>query len=617
MTRWIPFAIVLVFFGCSSDSKKPPVTPPDDGPDTMPPAAISDLAVTATTDSSATLTWTAPGDDGTTGTATRYDLAYHWVPVTEETWAGATHPVPLPTPLVAGTPSTYVVSGIPPGATYYFAIRAADEEYNWSPTSNVVSAAVGPDAVPPDQLDPHVVAVTDSSVTFSWTATGDDWSIGTAAQYDVRYATELDVIRAHWDDAIQAQGEPAPSLAGTTDSFTATGLQPGTSYAIGIKAGDERPNWSQLSWIEARTTDSAADAANVHWLDVFGGGGPDDDVTSLFVYDGALIVGGRFRSAGGNEACGIARWDGATWSAMGAFENSPPAGRSAGPEAFATYNGVLIAGGRFEYIVNPDGGVVRDANHIAQWTNGAWASLAEGFGSNDSEVTCSALAVYNDLLIVGATIVEIGTTYDYIRYWDGQRWRYSGLGGLNGPVKSLAQYNEDLIVGGSFQRTSTIISRYIIRWDGSGLHGWYPMGSWLGQGSDVAVNALAVYHGDLIASGSFGLADHVSCNGIAKWNGSEWSRLGSSNDGYDDAYGFANALVEYHGRLIVGGGYWPALESCIVAWDGTSWLTLGTGIGGPGDVVTALAVQDGRLFVAGRFTRAGDKTVQNVACWED
>ena len=87
MTRWIPLAFVLVFFGCNGDSEKPPVTPPGDGPDTTPPAAISDLAVTATSDSSATLTWTAPGDDGTTGTATRYDLAYSHIPVTEETLA--------------------------------------------------------------------------------------------------------------------------------------------------------------------------------------------------------------------------------------------------------------------------------------------------------------------------------------------------------------------------------------------------------------------------------------------------------------------------------------------------------------------------------------------------
>jgi len=42
--------------------------------DNTPPAAVSNLAVTATTASSVSLTWTATGDDGTVGTAASYDL---------------------------------------------------------------------------------------------------------------------------------------------------------------------------------------------------------------------------------------------------------------------------------------------------------------------------------------------------------------------------------------------------------------------------------------------------------------------------------------------------------------------------------------------------------------
>jgi hypothetical protein len=52
----------------------------DDGPtdiaDTVPPAKTPDLKVVLQTDSSVALTWTAPGDDGTEGTASRYDLRF-------------------------------------------------------------------------------------------------------------------------------------------------------------------------------------------------------------------------------------------------------------------------------------------------------------------------------------------------------------------------------------------------------------------------------------------------------------------------------------------------------------------------------------------------------------
>jgi hypothetical protein len=42
--------------------------------DTTPPSAVTDLATTDPTSNSIKLTWTAPGDDGNTGTATTYDI---------------------------------------------------------------------------------------------------------------------------------------------------------------------------------------------------------------------------------------------------------------------------------------------------------------------------------------------------------------------------------------------------------------------------------------------------------------------------------------------------------------------------------------------------------------
>lgn len=607
MTRWIPLAFVLVFFGCNGDSKRPPVTPPDDGPDTTPPAAISDLAVTATTDSSATLTWTAPGDDGTTGTATRYDLAYSHLPVTGETWSGATHPWPLPAPLPAGSLSSYTVTGIPPGATYYFAFQVADEEYNLSPISNVASAAVGPDAIPPDQLDPRVVAVTDSSVTLSWTATGDDWSIGTAAQYDVRYATELDVIRAHWDDATQGEGEPAPSLAGTTDSFTVTGLQPGTSYAIGIKAGDERPNWSQLSLVEARTS-SATDA---HWSGLFDANGMDREVASLASYHGSLIAGGRFLTAGGVQAPGIASWNGSSWSAMGRFQQS---GGAWGPRALTVYGDALVAGGFWHFLTNDDGS--SGGRYLSLWRDGKWSWL--GGGVSDGllgNTECTSLLAFGNELIVGGHFQKAGTVAaDNVAAWNGQSWR-ALHSGLNDEVFSLSSHGGRIIAGGHFGRSGGRIVQNIALLDASS--GWYSMGGGVGGGYQNDVYALTVFNGDLIAAGDFAFVDGVWVRGVGRRHGPTWGPLGVAGDGWDNEYPRAWALTVYNGRLIIGGDYSERHHSCIATWDGSSWGQLGTGVGGPGDTVLALAVHDGKLFVGGTFPRAGDKVSRNIACWED
>ncbi len=107
--------------------------------DTTPPAAVSDLAVSTTTVSSITLTWTAPGDDGMVGTSTSYDLRYATTTITEDNWDLATQADNEPTPQIASSTETMTVSGLEESTTYYFAIKSNDEEDNLSDLSNVAN----------------------------------------------------------------------------------------------------------------------------------------------------------------------------------------------------------------------------------------------------------------------------------------------------------------------------------------------------------------------------------------------------------------------------------------------------------------------------------------------
>src|SRR4029078_8771219 len=52
------------------------------GPDVTPPATVSNLAFSQVFDLSAVLTWAAPGDNGSSGTVTSYDLRYSTSPIT-------------------------------------------------------------------------------------------------------------------------------------------------------------------------------------------------------------------------------------------------------------------------------------------------------------------------------------------------------------------------------------------------------------------------------------------------------------------------------------------------------------------------------------------------------
>ena len=87
------------------------------------------------------LIWTAPGDDGLSGTASRYELRYSTQVITPENFLRAALAVALPAPQASGTRQTYILSGLQPQMPYYFAIRAVDEAGNWSALSNVATRA--------------------------------------------------------------------------------------------------------------------------------------------------------------------------------------------------------------------------------------------------------------------------------------------------------------------------------------------------------------------------------------------------------------------------------------------------------------------------------------------
>ncbi len=88
---------------------------------------------------SATLTWTAPGDDGMAGTAASYSVRYSTSPIDVANWGAATAVVQPPAPLVAGTVQSMVVTGLSAGTTYHFGITATDDVGNVSPLSNIAS----------------------------------------------------------------------------------------------------------------------------------------------------------------------------------------------------------------------------------------------------------------------------------------------------------------------------------------------------------------------------------------------------------------------------------------------------------------------------------------------
>jgi chitodextrinase len=129
-------------------------------PDVIRPAPIA-MTITAQTDSTVSLQWTAVGDDSLTGTATSYDLRYSTSAITAANFASATAATGEPPPGAPGTVQTFTVRNLTRQATYWFAIKAADDVGNVSAISNVPSVTT-PDTVPP-------AAITSLSLGLLWT----------------------------------------------------------------------------------------------------------------------------------------------------------------------------------------------------------------------------------------------------------------------------------------------------------------------------------------------------------------------------------------------------------------------------------------------------------------
>lgn len=223
---------------------------------TMPVGAWAGLEGALASPNGVTLNWTAPGDDGNTGSASFYDIRYSTSPITDGNWEASDQASGEPDPQVAGSTESFAVTGLSPSTTYYFAIKTGDEVPNWSPLSNVISVATDAEQDAPSVLDDlQVTNSTDSSLTLTWTATGDDGSNGTASQYDIRYSTST-INAGNWDAATQVQGEPAPQVAGSEESFTVFGLNESSTYYFAVNVADEVPNWSGLSNITSSATDN-------------------------------------------------------------------------------------------------------------------------------------------------------------------------------------------------------------------------------------------------------------------------------------------------------------------------------------------------------------------------
>jgi subtilisin family serine protease len=110
------------------------------------------------------------------------------------------------------------------------------------------------DGIPPDPITDLAVAETGAvAVTLNWTATGASGAEGRCSLYDIRYAT-FEITGDNFDAANQVNDAPPPKVAGASEEFEVTGLDPVTTYYFAVKASNFFGSESGMSNVVQTTT---------------------------------------------------------------------------------------------------------------------------------------------------------------------------------------------------------------------------------------------------------------------------------------------------------------------------------------------------------------------------
>ncbi|MEM2991126.1 MAG: fibronectin type III domain-containing protein, partial [Halobacteria archaeon] len=193
------------------------------------------------------LGWFASGDDIWDGVASHYLFALSDHNINAFNWDSLEHFLG-PTPEPAGTYQRYIISGLEPGRTYYVACKVFDEAGNASRISNTVRfTTYSVDNIPPARItDLHIILCDESTIVLGWSAPGDDGHMGICSGYEIRYSL-TPITPLTWSSAYELPNPPEPDVAGTAQTYTATGLRSGTRYCFGIRSYDDSGNISELS----------------------------------------------------------------------------------------------------------------------------------------------------------------------------------------------------------------------------------------------------------------------------------------------------------------------------------------------------------------------------------
>ena len=326
---------------------------------------------------------------------------------------------------------------------------------------------------------------------------------------------------------------------------------------------------------------------------------------------GILYVGGSFTDAGGKaNADRLAKWNGATWSAV-----NGSATLNGRVDAIAYHAGKVYVGGEFT-----DVGGDTNRDFLAMWNGTSWASPCTGSTANPITAQVAALQIVGNTLYVGGSFANAGgiASADFLVACDLTTGAASSTvvgTGFNSGVSALtADSNGTLYAGGSFINLEGHVGEDHVAYYSGGS--WHQMGG--AEAVDSIVRSLAAHGTDVyVGTDAVNIAGIAAADHIAKWDALSlaFSAMGSNTagtNGWFNSFAFLYGMTTSGPVVFAAGSFQNAngvaTADDIAYFDGTAWHPLGSDGAGNGPLnsnVIALATFGLGLVAGGNFTDAG------------
>ena len=435
----------------------------------------------------------------------------------------------------------------------------------------------------------------DESVSTLLASAGDNINVQTGTKVTLNGSGSSDLQGNSFDYSWKFISKPASSSAVLGNSTIAT-----TSFTPDIQGKYKvELTISNISQDKDTVTVSAFDVVLVEGNYENLIPGTNVGIRDFTIACGYLIATCEFTEIGGIDALKIARYNGTAWSPLGC-------GLEEGSIfEMIEYKGELYVTGQFSEI-----GCI-SADNIARWNcnDNTWRDVEGGLTGGDNTYGYT-FAIYNDELYVGGQFEKAGNVNSInIAKWNGTEW--SAVGTVEGgSVRELMVYKQKLYAGGFFDAVNGISTGHIASYNGSN---WSSLGSLneLELKATGVVRQMAVFKDILYISGNFS-TDDDDISELIKWDGNRFSDFGTT---FSLGQNSISELTVINGILYIGGSFRNVAGSQvnnILQWDGEQWGVMSEGISGS---VLSIELFGNKIYIGGDFNAAGGNSAQNISIW--